>query len=266
MAAAALVVLLLPGTRSGASLLRRWGVDDAGPEQIREAVGHLRQRRVLYVVVYVVLFPVVAAVDAMGNSLGGLTLALVPLLVALAVAELIATLRPVSGLRVASLDRREWRLLVPRWALLVAAGQVGLVLVLIVVGIATAPPEGHTPVPTASGSVVHVPYSAEPGWLGLASAALCLAVTAAAVHLAVRRPTHSDEVVDRALRTRSARVAVGIGLTWLGASVGIAAGGVHDPDLFLTGWLGGVVAELVAIGCWIRLAVPTRTAPVPVAG
>lgn len=263
--AAALVVLLLPGTRSGAALLRRWGVDDARPEQIEVAVGHLRQRRLLYVVVFVLLFPVVAVVDVMWDSLGGLTLALVPFLVALAVAELIATLRPASGVRVASLGRREWRQLVPAWAVPVAAGQVGLVLVLLVTGTATAPAEGHTPVPTASGSVVLVPYSAELGWLGLASVVLCLAVTAAAVHLAVRRPAHSDDAVDLALRTRSARVAVGIGLTWLGASVSIAAGGVHDPDLFTIVWLGVVAAELVALGCWIRLVVPSRRAPGPVA-
>lgn len=189
IAAVALVVLLLPGTRSGAALLRRWGVADPEPAQVGVAVGHLRQRRLLYVVLYLLLFPLVAVVDVMWNSLGGLILALVPLLVALAVAELIATLRPVSGVRVASLDRREWPQLVPGWAVLVAACLMGLVLLLFVVGIATAPPEGHIAVPLRTKpAYVLVPYSAELGWLGLASLALCLSVTVAAVHLAVRRP------------------------------------------------------------------------------
>src|SRR5262249_60215359 len=49
-------------------------------------------------------------------------------------------------------------------------------------------------------------------WLVLAGAAVGLAAVLAVVWLAVLRPAEADPEVDAALRTRSARVAVGVGL------------------------------------------------------
>jgi hypothetical protein len=139
-------------------------------------------------------------------------------------------------------------------------------------------------------------------WTALAGAALCLVLVVVLVHLAVRRPAVPDEAVDAALRTRTARVAVGIGFGWLGAAVMVAGHRIHfldeldavtcsPPSQGETGWscssllpegaappapgwldgtggwaeTGVLVVQLVAIACWVMLAMPTRPkAPVDV--
>jgi hypothetical protein len=117
----------------------------------------------------------------------------------------------------------------------------------------------------------------EPGsWVALACCAVALGVAALLVHLAVRRPSVADEAVDAALRTRTARVAVGIALGWLGAAVLMSTGRVDflhalapmpgEPGrpAWLTGGLAaaaqttGLVAQFGAILCWVWLANPTR--------
>lgn len=251
------LIVLWPTRRSGHKLLRTWGVPAPGEEQTTTAVRYLRHRRLLYVV----LFLVVAALAGLVRSdRGGLGTAgaFVPLLLAMLVAELVATLRPVGGVRVASLDRRSWRDLVPRWAIVVVVALVVLTAACSALAFAA----GWT------------------DWSPLGNVAVCLLVVGLLVWLAVRRPSVADHAVDAALRTRTARVAVGVGFAWLGAALFVAAHDVYlasdrvlhfpGPDPAAPGWLTddladlmelvGPVAQLVAILCWIWLANPTRRA------
>lgn len=250
--AAVLLLILWPTQRSGERLLQTWGVPWPQPEQIASAVRYLWQRRLLYVVLFLVVPPLAGLIwrdDAKGPGFG----ILVPLLAAMLIAELVATLRPVSGIRVASLDRRTWRDLVPRWAVGVAAVLVGLTVAAVIVGLTTG-----APVLPALGQV-----------------AACLVVVGLLVRLAVRRPSVTDEAVDAALRTRTARVALGIGFGWLGAATLTATQAIYlhelrEPELPRTGWLTedmastidlvGPIVQLAAILCWIWVANPTSRA------
>ena len=96
--------------------------------------------------------------------------------------------------------------------------------------------------------------------------------------LAVRRPATTDAEVDRALRTRTARVAVAIGFLWLAGLVNDAQSrlvflerhgprrrtGCRPPPGWLTENLHNAV-EMVGFGtligaiiCWMWLALPGR--------
>jgi hypothetical protein len=94
----------------------------------------------------------------------------------------------------------------------------------------------------------------------------------------VRRPSVADEEVDAALRTRTARVAAGIGLFWLGGAVTLsnnrisflaglteasrpgvpAPPGWFFPELDTVSSYLSLAALLVGVGCWIWVANPTR--------
>jgi hypothetical protein len=233
IAGAVLLLVLWPTEHSGKRLLRTWGIPHPAPEQIRAAVRYLRQRRFLYVILFL-LFPSLAGIfDRDSDRLAGIAI-LVPLLVAMLVAEAIATLRPVSGVRTASLDRRTWPDLVPRWAVRTMVGLAVVTAVVAVVGTA---------------------------WLALGYVVACLLFVSGLVALAVRRPSASDEAVDAALRTRTARVAVGIGFGWLGTAFTIATEPLH---LRWSSAFGDAldITELVVIAgmivCWLWVAVPTR--------
>lgn len=248
--AAVLLLGLWPTPRSGLRLLRTWGIPHPRQDQVAEAVRYLRQRRILYVVGFLVIPPLVGLVIGEDASVG----LFLPLLAAMLVAETVATLRPAGGVRVARLDRRGWRDLVPRWAVLVMA-----VMTLLTAGLAgygLTQERGTGTVDQTSGAA-------------LAYVAVCLAMVGLLVHLAVRRPSLPDEAVDVALRRRTARVAVGIGFGWLGTVLTVASQRVHElwvtgpdhpaPSLFddVMG-MSGLVASTVAIGCWCVVAMPSR--------
>lgn len=248
IAAAVLLLVLWPTQRSGQRLLRTWGVPDPRADQVAEAVRYLRQRRILYVAGFVLLPPLFGLVRTDAGSTG----VFVALLVALLVAEGVAALRPAGGVRVARLDRRGWQDLVPRWAVLVMA--VMSVVTVAVAGYGlTQERDTWTGGDTSAVALVHL--------------AVCIALVGLLVHLAVRRPSVRDEQVDAALRTRTARVAVGIGFGWVATALTIASQRLHalrvtgaerpDPD-----WFGqvmqytGLVAVVVAVPCWLWVALP----------
>jgi hypothetical protein len=227
--AALLLLLLWPTRRGGRRLLRTWGIPEPRDDQVGVAVRYLWQRRLLYVVLIVALPSLAGLADGLPGA--GIV---VSLLVAMLVAELVATLRPVSGIRSASLDRRTWRDLVPRWAVRTFAAA------LLVTAVAAA----------VSGT-----------WLALAHVAACPVAVGGLVALAVRRPSAADEAVDAALRTRTARVAVGIGLGW----TGFAFTGVTDRfRVHVTGRLLDAVdittfaVVVMSIVCWLWVAMPSR--------
>lgn len=248
IAAGLLLLVLWPTEHSGKRLLRTWGIPEPRQAQIREAVRYLRQRRILYVFFFL-LIPALSGLIGQGPGVAFF----VPLLLAMLVAEAVATLRPVSGVRSAVLGRREWRDLVPRWAVrTLAAGAVGIAA-LAVLGIVSGP--GYA-------------------WLALTYVAACLLVVAGLVALAVRRPAVADEAVDAALRTRTARVAVGIGFGWLATAFTVATQHLRlltydRPDpVVRPGWLtdavvdaldiGGFVVVAGALACWMWAAMPSR--------
>jgi hypothetical protein len=114
-------------------------------------------------------------------------------------------------------------------------------------------------------------------WLTLGGIVACLAIVAALVFLAVRRPATTDAEVDRALRLRSARVAVAIGFLWIAGLVndaqnrlaflegtGRGADRLPPPPGWLTESVHNTV-EIVGFGtligaiiCWMFLALPGR--------
>jgi hypothetical protein len=281
IAAAVLLLILWPTRHSGTRMLRRWGVVEPTGPQSAEAVRYLRQRRILYVALFLVapavavlIWPPVDHDETPGNIL-------VPLLAAMLIAELVAALRPASGVRVASLDRRTWRDLVPWWAIAVTGVLVAWAGTLVALGFAAQPWADRYAAadPAADNRALLLDPT---GWRTLGGLAVCLAVVAVIVFLAVRRPSVADAQVDAALRTRTARVAVGIGFLWLAGlvndaqsrlvSLEIAGVGAHRSLPQPPGWLSGNLQQTVeiagfvtlvgAILCWGWLAVPTRRSPV----
>jgi hypothetical protein len=251
LAGAVLLLVLWPTERSGRRLLESWGIPRPRPDQVWMAIRYLWQRRILYVVLFLAVPSLAELVLRNDANLPDLSI-FAPLLAAMLIAELVATLRPVGGVRVASLDPRGWRDLVPRWAVVAA-----VVLVVCVVAWSVA------------GLVLQATFTS---WLALGSATTAVVLTVLLVRLAVRRPAVDDEEVDAALRARTARVAVGIGVGWLGAAVLMAVKQVHHLYIFgppepsgpgwlytASGWFG-MIALLTAIGCWIWVANPSRRA------
>jgi hypothetical protein len=288
--AAILLLILWPTRHSGKRLLQNWGLAEPTEPQAAEAVRYLRQRRILYVLLFIVLPSLTALAMPPGADDRPPGNILVPLLAAMLIAELIATLRPVSGVRVASLNRRSWRDLVPTWAVVALAVLTGWALLLVGLGLAAQPwARRYAAEIPPDGKVSGDGWSAEfdpamrtqllhpDGWFTLGGIVACLAIVAALVFLAVRRPATTDDAVDRALRIRSARVAVAIGFLWLAGLVNDAQsrltfleGTGHGADRLPQppGWLTenlhqtveivGFATLIGAVVCWMFLALPGR--------
>ncbi|MCT2586461.1 hypothetical protein [Actinophytocola gossypii] len=279
-----MLVVLWPTRQGGTRLLRNWGVPEPAGQQVAEAVRYLWQRRRLMVVLFVVV-PTLADLVVPALADGTVIGIFVPLLAAMLIAELIATLRPVSGVRFASLGPRRWQDLVPRWGVVAFA-----VPAVLAVGLSWLAIAGQTWADAYAAALppnddqrwISADYRAEmtndTGWFTLGSAVLCLVVVATLVHLAVRRPAVPDAAVDAALRARTARVAVAVGIGWLGVAANAAAQRIvfltdlnvsngqplpERPD-WLNPGLGDVMNALMlvvlaaALVCWMWLAVPSR--------
>ncbi|MCE6999651.1 hypothetical protein LZG04_33280 [Saccharothrix sp. S26] len=287
-----LVVLLWPTASAARRFLRRWGVPEPDDRQTARAVAYLRDRRLLYPVLFL-LAPVVVAPVA--RILGfehpdaGAFRGLATVLVALLLAEAVAALRPARGTRIATLTPRHWRDLVPRWAIGVLLALGTAAAVLAVAGLAAQPwanrvaaaiPAGGS-WRSADGAVVTVSERHYAGigvpvsLIALVGVVCGLCAVLGVVRLAVRRRSLPDPAVDLALRTRSARVAVGIGLAWMASMVVVAANrldflrAVRLPVAGMPpapAWLehasaaGSValVALLVGVVGWMWVATPSR--------
>lgn len=276
IAAAVLLLILWPTRHSGKRLLQRWGVDEPTVAQSAEAVRYLRRRRIFYVALFIVLPPVAALVWPEVPDDGPANI-VIPLLAAMLIAELVAALRPVGGVRVASLDRRTWRDVVPMWAVIVTAVLAAWTVALVVLAFAAQPwanryavrPDG------LATQAARVELLHPTGWRTLGGVALGLAALVLVVLLAVRRPSVPDAAVDAALRTRTARVSVAIGFLWFAGLVNDAqnrlvmlAGAGLGAQPRPPGWLSENLhqtVELVGFGtlvgalvCWMWLAMPSR--------
>jgi hypothetical protein len=222
----AILVVLWPTMQSGRSLLRSWSIEQPTDGQSMQAKRYLRDRRLLYPALFLLSGWIG---DLSGISDAGWSSWFVPVLSGLLIAEMIGALRRPAGVRVAPLARRVWRDLVPSWAM-------SLLGVLAVLGLALA----------ATGA-----------WAVMGGIFLCLCLVLGVVALAVRRPVEGDLAVDAALRTRSARVTVGIGIAWMASMLPLAAqrsGIVFDDAV-------GLVLFVVAVGGWIVVANPMRKLP-----
>ncbi len=213
-----ILIPLWPGRRQGQRLLRRWGITDQSDQDVADAVTYLRRRRLWYPWLFMAV-PSVAAhwfgVDARDTGWN----LLVTVLVGSLVAEILAQRRVRAAQRSALLVRRSVGDLVPLWALVV----FGLALVVTVVRLVTI---GE--------------------WSLLAAALVAMAVAGLVVLLAVRRPAIGRPEVDLAMRTRSARVAVGLGIA-------------------VPAWLAGESADLASLllavfglACLLAIAQPDR--------
>ncbi|MBB4685451.1 hypothetical protein [Amycolatopsis jiangsuensis] len=177
----AILIVLWPGDRQGARLLTKWGLPEPNPDQVAVAVRYLRRRRFWYPWLFIGL-PLIPQPKSFPTA-DGIGLFVIVVLLGGLIAEAVAQRPSRQPRREAVLTTRRVLDFAPLWAIVVA-------------GLAEL------------AAVVHLAVSGQWPLLGLV-----LVVAAAAwviVLLAVRRPSTGDGQVDMALRTRSARVALGL--------------------------------------------------------
>ncbi|MEU0532406.1 hypothetical protein [Amycolatopsis tolypomycina] len=173
----AILIVLWPGEKHGKRLLERWGVPGPDAGEVALAVRYLKRRRLWYPWLFLAIPPLLDD--------GGPGTILATLLLGGLIAELLAQ-RPARGpRREAELAPRTLLGVVPAW-------------ILVLGGLA------------AAGSLLHLALTAQ--WRLLAVAAGTALVSAAITLLAVRRPPSGAARADVALRARSARVAIGLGI------------------------------------------------------
>jgi hypothetical protein len=173
----AILIVLWPGEKHGKRLLVRWGVADPDAGEVALAVRYLKRRRLWYPWLFLAIPPLLD--DTTTGSI------LATLLLGGLIAELLAQ-RPSRGpRREADLAPRTLLGIVPAW-------------ILVLGGLA------------AAAALLHLGLTAQ--WKLLAVAAGTVVVSAAITLLAVRRPAAGAPRADLALRCRSARVAVGLGI------------------------------------------------------
>ncbi|MET0133820.1 MAG: hypothetical protein ABW215_09525 [Kibdelosporangium sp.] len=246
--------------------------------QAAVAAGYLRGRRLLYPVLFL------AAPAALSGLANGPVRQLAPLVVALP----IAAVRPVRGPRVATLTRRHRRDFVPTWAVGLLLGLATLAVLLGAAGWAAQPwadqvaaviPAGDSRSPEGITMNVAENYHAEitqPVWpLVFVGVLVGLVIVLGVVRLAVRRGSVADLQVDGALRMRSARVAVGIGIAWMASMTTVASQRLEFlravqfpvtqfppppgwPDYPSATRFLGLLLLLVAAAGWIWVANPPR--------
>lgn len=210
-----ILIVLWPGEKQGARLLRKWGVRNPAADQVSVAVRYLRRRRFWYPWLFLGLPLIPGATNLVGERNNASSLVFVVLLGGLA-AEILAQ-RP-------SREPRREAVLAPRGVLDFAP-----LWTIIVSGLATA------------AAVVHLAVLRQ--WGPLAVTVGAAAVSWIVVLLAVRRPAAGDPEVDLALRVRSARVALGLG-TGTAATLGWTVG---DLPSFLA-FVATVAAFLAIVG------------------
>ncbi|KAA9161617.1 hypothetical protein FPZ12_014000 [Amycolatopsis acidicola] len=216
----AMLIVLWPGEKSARNMLAKWGVPDPSAEETVVAVRYLRRRRFWYPWLYLVLPFIPGATGLSGNE--ATTTIAGTLLSGALLAELFAQ-RPARGARrEAVLEHRGTLDFAPMWTLVVSA-----IVELVAFGY----------------------LAAEQLWVTLAVAVVAVAASWAIVLLAVRRPADGTRRADLALRHRSARVALGLG-------IGTAAMVCWHPNNFPT-----FLAFIVSIAAILAIASPPRRLP-----
>ncbi|MFE5502812.1 hypothetical protein ACFQ73_09660 [Amycolatopsis japonica] len=212
----AVLIALWPGAKHGKRLLERWGVPDPDDAEVGLAVRYLTRRRFWYPALFLVIPP------ALGDGTAGTIVT--TLMLGGLIAELLA-LRPSRGLRrEAVLARRTLLDLVPAWALVLS-------------GLAVA------------GSLVGLGVTGR--WTLLAVSAGAAIVSWTIVLLALRRPVDGEPRADLALRRRSARVAIGLGIATCAA---IGGGGPVQN-------LGSFLAVVAGVAAFLAIVAPIGRQP-----
>lgn len=210
----AILIVLWPGAKHGKRLLERWGVPAPDDAEVALAVRYLKRRRLWYPWLFLAIPP------ALGDTTAG-TIVTTVMLGGL-IAELLAQ-RPSRGpRREAVLTRRTLLDLVPAWALVLS-------------GLAVA------------GSLVSLALTGR--WTLLAVSAGAAVVSWAIALLALRRPAVGEPRADLALRRRSARVAIGLGI----ATCAAIGGPVQN--------LGSFLAVAAGVAAFLAVVAPIRRQP-----
>ncbi|WP_328646538.1 hypothetical protein OHS58_46725 [Amycolatopsis sp. NBC_00348] len=210
-----ILIILWPNDKRGARLLVRWGVPDPDAAEVALAVRYLKRRRFWYPWLYLAL-PLLFGGNNDGASIAG------TLLLGGLIAELLAQ-RPTRGpRREAVLVRRRLLDVVPAWALVLS-------------GLASVSAIAHLALITQ--------------WKLLAVAAGTTAVCWAITLLAVRRPPAGEPRADLALRCRSARVAIGLGI------------GTCTAIGWTQGNLGSLLIVVVGIAAFLAVTAPLKRLP-----
>lgn len=210
----AILIVLWPGEKHGKRLLERWGVAGPSAAEVALAVRYLKRRRLWYPWLFLAIPPLLDD--------GGAGTIVVTLLLGGLIAELLAQ-RPARGpRREAVLVPRTLRDVVPVW-------------VLVLGGLA------------AAGAVTHLALTAQ--WKLLAVAVGTVVVCAAITLLAVRRPAVGEPRTDLALRTRSARVAIGLGI---GACTAIG---------WPAGDFGSFLVVVAGLAAFLAVTAPVKRQP-----
>ncbi|MBK1783824.1 hypothetical protein [Prauserella cavernicola] len=216
----AILTALWPTERSAHKLLAKWGIDDPAQDETDIAMQYLRRRRFWYPWLFLALPTPLAAIGfGDDNTLGviGATLVLGGLL-----AELFAQRPAMQTRREATLEHRGVRDFAPMWTLIVTAVAEIAALTYVVV---------------------------RADWPALAVAAGAAVASWLIMALAVRRPVQGTRRVDLALRHRSARVALGLG-------IGTVAAMCWQVNAFPE-----FVGFVVSIAAMIAIASPPRRLP-----
>ncbi|WP_410621227.1 hypothetical protein [Amycolatopsis sp. cmx-8-4] len=210
-----ILIILWPNDKRGARLLVRWGVPDPDAAEVAIAVRYLKRRRFWYPWLYLGLPQLFGSNDGSAAIVGTLLLGGL-------IAELLAQ-RPTRGpQREAVLVRRTLRDVVPAWALVLS-------------GLASA------------AAIVHLALTRQ--WPLLAVAVGTTLVCWAITLLAVRRPPAGEPRADLALRCRSARVAIGLGIATCTA------------DSWTQGNLASLLIVVVGIAAFLAVTAPLKRLP-----
>ena len=237
-----LLAILWPNQRSGVRLLGRWGVADPTEPELAEALTYLRRRRFWYPWLFLGLGFLVDTTSMLPSSQNNVWSIPAVLLTGALLAELFAQRRSPTPVRAAIPVRRGLTDIVPGWALVLhAVAALGAVVLLggALAGLGWA---RHW----------YPNWSARILWIALGGAVLSVVVVWVIVGLALRRPAVAELRIDPLLRTRSARVPVGLGIATLCALIG---GGESD--------FRGMIVIVAGLFCWLTITGPVRK-PTPV--
>jgi len=208
----AILIVLWPGEKQGKRLLKRWGVPDPDDAEVTLAVRYLKRRRFWYPWLFLAIPPLL---DRTAGSL------FTTLMLGGLIAELLAQRPSRAPRREAVLARRTLLDLVPGWA-------IGLSVLAV---------------------VASAGYLAVAGrWTPLAVSVGAFVVSWAIALLALRRPAVGDRA-DLALRCRSARVAIGLGIA-------TCAAGAEPVQTF-----GAFLSFAVGLAVFSAVAAPVKRLP-----
>lgn len=232
-----ILAILWPTRRSGTRLLDRWGVADPTDAELTEALTYLRRRRFWYPWLFLGLGLLVNLTGVLPGKQDTVWSVPAVLLIGALLAELFAQRRSTAPVRVAIPVRRGLTDIVPGWALVLhAVAALGAVVLL-------------------GGALAGLGWARHwyPNWsarvlvIALGAAVLTVLVVWVVVGLALRRPAVAEVRIDPLLRTRSARVAIGLGIATLCALIG---GGQSE--------FRGAIIVVAGLICWSAVAGPVR--------